>query len=268
MIQAENLFQEEYAKSCVSQRVSAPSAYFVNIADLHYGLNHRKYFLQWLEFLMSIPNLYFGLGGDAGNGVTRGSKGNPLEEWASGSQQLYALAEDLKPIVKENRLLYIIKGNHWAGRLQDETFTIPEELLAWLLGKPELYKGSQAITYFNVNKNCYVNFTQHKSPKSTKKASTFHWVNADISWREHYHENSWESKVVMEHNKYTKKPIIKEVYEINSGHWQVLPTYCADIGMRPVLPGCWIAEMSGEKRNINIWSNNQLYEMVKRGYKL
>jgi regulator of replication initiation timing len=257
--------EEVYSRSCVEVRVESPSAYFVNLADLHYGLNHRKLFLKNLDFLKSIPNLYFGLGGDAGNGITRYSKGNPLEEWASGSKQLYALAEDLQSLVDENRLLYIIKGNHLAGRMENETFHTPEELLAWLLGKPELYKGSQAIVYFNVNNNCYVHFAQHKSPK---RQGVFDWVNADVIWREHFHENGYQRKLVMEHNKYVKKPIIKEVYEVQSGHWQILPEYQMECGIRPTPAGCWIAEMSGEKRKLFIWDNEQLAHMNTKGYQL
>lgn len=261
----DNLLTKEFHKSVATVRVDSPNAYFVNLADLHYGLNHRGLVRQWLDFLFGIPNLYIGLGGDAGNGVTRASKGNPLEEWASGSKQIYALAEDLKPWVSSDRLKYIIKGNHWAGRLEDDTFHTPEELLAWILGKPELYKGSQAIVYFNVNKNCYVHFAQHKSPK---KKDHFAWVNADVTWREHHHQKGYDEYFVMEHNKYAKHPIIKPVYEVNSGHWQILPKYTADAGLRPSPGGCLITEMSGEKRNIHVWTNDQLYHMVKRGYKL
>lgn len=265
MITKESLFEDVYSDSVAEIRVESPSAYFVNLADLHYGLNHRKYFTQYLDFMYKIPNLYIGIGGDAGNGVTRTSKGSPLEEWESGSKQLYALAEDLKPWVESDRLAYIIKGNHLAGRMEHDTYHTPEELLAWILGKPELYKGSQAILYFNVNKNCYVHYTQHKS---SKKEDHFAWVNADITWREHHHLNGYKQKMVMEHNKYAKKPIIKEVLEVNSGHWQVLPEYMKEFGIRPTFPGCWIIEMGGEKRFIYPWSNEQLIHIYKRGYSL
>jgi hypothetical protein len=257
--------EEVYRNSVVEVRVDAPSAYFVNLADIHHGLNHRELFRQNLNFLLSIPNLYFGLGGDSGNGITRFSKGNPLEEWASGSKQLYALAEDLEPVVSEDRLLYIIKGNHLAGRMENETFHTPEELLAWLLGKPTLYKGAQAIVYFNVKSNCYVHFVEHKAPK---RAGIFDWVNADVTWREHFHDNGYLRKLVMEHNKYAKKPIIKEVLEIQSGHWQILPNYQMESGIRPTVPGCWIVEMGGDERKLFPWSNEQLIHMYDRGYKL
>lgn len=259
------LVSKSYEKSVCNVRVNADRAYFINLADLHYGLNHRGLVLQWLEYLYNIPNLYIGLGGDAGNGVTRGSKGNPLEEWASGSQQLYALAKDLKPWVESDRLLYIIKGNHLAGRMEDDTFHTPEELLAYILGKPELFKGSQAFVYFNVNKNCYVHFAQHKSPK---KKDHFAWINADVTWREHTHENAYNRSLVMEHNKYAKHPIIKEVLEINSGHWQIVPEYTKYNGYRPTPTGCWITEMSGTGRDIRVWSNEDLLHMSERGYNL
>jgi hypothetical protein len=72
----------------------------------------------------------------------------------------------------------------------------------------------------------------------------------------------------MEHNKYAKKPIIKEVLEIQSGHWQILPNYQMESGIRPTVPGCWIVEMGGDERKLFPWSNEQLIHMYDRGYKL
>ena len=266
MIEQNLLINGVYAKSSCAIKVDADSAYFVNLADIHTGLNDRKMVQDWLQYLYNIPNLYIGIGGDSTNGVTRNSKGNIQEEWCNGSQQIYALAEDLRPWVVSDRLLYIIKGNHGAGRMEDETFHVPEELLAWILGKPELYKGSQAFLYFNVRKNCYVHFAQHKSPK---RKDNFTWINADVTWREHDHVTNYDWKMVLEHNKYEKRPIIKKVLEVNSGHWQILPSYVQSMGLRPTPSGCWITEMSGKQREhgLQIWSNEQLVQMVNRGYK-
>lgn len=263
----EKLMSEAYAQHAVSLRVDAETAYFVNLADIHHGLNHRKYFIQNLNFMLGIPNLFFGIGGDAGNGVTRSSKGNPLEEWASGDKQLFALAEDLKPAAEAGRIAYIIDGNHWAGRQKDETFHTPEALLAYLLGQPDLYKGSQAILYFNVNKNCYVHYACHKAPRAD---NAMDWITADVTWREHIHRHHYIPQLVIEHNKYTKKPICKEVFQVQSGHWQILPYYVAASGMRPTFPGCWITEMGGihNQRHLQVYSNDQFVHMMERGYRV
>lgn len=251
----------------VQIRVDADKAYFTNIADIHMGLNNRRLFQETIEFLLSIPNMYFGIGGDSTNNSTRVSKGNVIEEELVGSEQVYAIVEDLRPLVAANRLLYIIDGNHGAGRMRDLVYSTPEENIAHLLGRPDLYKREQVIVYFNVRKNCYVHFAQHASGKKREK---FAWVNADVVWREHIHEYKAESNVVVEHNKYAKKPIIKEVWEIYSGHWQVLPSYVKMNGYRVVLPGCYIVEMSGVAGDWRItpWRDDHLFHAIANGYKV
>ena len=73
---------------------------------------------------MSIPNLYVGIGGDAGNGATKLGKSDVTEEWSIGDKQVYELAEILKPYA--DRVLYIIEGNHWAGRRKHDVYFTPE----------------------------------------------------------------------------------------------------------------------------------------------
>lgn len=265
MRRIEKIFEEDLSRNVAVQRVNAPVAYHVNLADLHYGLNDRGLFRENLDFLLSIPNLYFGIGGDCGNGASKISKGNPLEEWASGDKQLYAIAEDLKPAVDANRLLYIIEGNHLAGRYKDTTFHTPEELLAYILGKPSLFKGEQCFLYFNVNKNLYVHYIHHYN---TKQPDYFQWINADVTWREHIHQNAVTRKITLDHNKYTKKPIVKVNLDVQSGHWQILPSYIKIKGIRPTPPGCYIVEMGGLERKLFAWDNEQFYHMVSKGYKV
>ena len=138
MKRKEFYIQEELKDHIVKFRVDSEVAYFVNLGDIHWGLCNRELFEKTFKFLMSIPNLYVGIGGDAGNGATKLGKSDVTEEWSVGDKQVYDLAEILKPYA--DRILYIIEGNHWAGRRKHEVYFTLEKMLATLIGKPEIYK--------------------------------------------------------------------------------------------------------------------------------
>ena len=198
-----------------------------------------------MEFLVSLgPNVKVWLGGDSTNTVTRGSKGVPVEEWASGDHQVYALCEDIAPLVNSGQLIGISSGNH-PNRVYNESFITLEMMIACLLGNKELYKGDQGIVYFNVNKNLYTHYIMHKA---MRKEFAYDYFNADVTWMEHYHKPSAKSKVIVEHNKYNKKPIVKECWDIYNGSFQTYPKYAKQAGFRPCLPGFFITEMSGYQK--------------------
>ena len=204
MKRKEFYIQEELKDHIVKFRVDSDVAYFVNLGDIHWGLCNRELFEKTFKFLMSIPNLYVGIGGDAGNGATKLGKSDVTEEWSVGDKQVYDLAEILKPYA--DRILYIIEGNHWAGRRKHEVYFTPEKMLATLIGKPEIYKEEFCFLYFNVGKNCFVHFVQHMSPK---RDGVWDWINADVTWREHHHQRYSKERVVIEHNKFEKIPVPK-----------------------------------------------------------
>ena len=137
-------------------RTDEEVAYFTNLSDIHWGLCNRELFIETFNYLMSIPNMYVGIGGDAGNGATKLSKSDVTEEWSIGDKQVYELAEIMKPYA--DRILYIIDGNHWAGRRKHDSYFTPELMLATLIGKPEIYMAEFCFLYFNVGSNCYIHF--------------------------------------------------------------------------------------------------------------
>lgn len=264
-LQKSSLFEANLKQHIAKIKVWSDRAFLVNIADLHMGLNNRKLFQQTLAFLMTIPNLFFTLGGDSGNGCLKLSKGNVTEEEMSGNAQLFAIAEDLQPVVDAGRLLAIIDGNHLAGRYKEITYSTPEEMLAHLLGKPELYKKEFAFVYVQVGQNTYVHFVQHKSGKAADKHA---WINADVVWREHVHQYKAVPHVVISHDLSLKRPLVRETWEVFSGHWQILPSYSKTDAYRIVMPGCYIMEMSGVKKDWKLtpWRDEDLYRAVQNGY--
>lgn len=254
----EDILYDELKEHIVKFRTNDDVAYFTNICDIHWGLCNKELFLETFNYLMSIPNMYVGIGGDVANGATRISKSDPMEEWSSGDKQIYEIAEVLKPYA--DRILYIIEGNHSAGRLKHEVYFTPEQMLATLIGKPEIYKREMCFLYFNVGKNCYIHFTQHSSPK---REDVWGWVNADVTWREHVHLHYVKDKVVIEHNKFTKQPRPKICYEIYGGTFQIYPAYAKEKGYRMGSVGCFVTEMHNKDRKLYVWSDDQLKRLMK-----
>ena len=79
MKRKEFYIQEELKDHIVKFRVDSEVAYFVNLGDIHWGSCNRELFEKTFKFFMSIPNLYVGIGGDAGNGATKLGKSDVTE---------------------------------------------------------------------------------------------------------------------------------------------------------------------------------------------
>ena len=171
------------------------------------------------------------------------------------------MAEILKPYA--DRILYIIEGNHWAGRRKHEVYFTPEKMLATLIGKPEIYKEEFCFLYVNVGKNCFVHFVQHMSPK---RDGVWDWINADVTWREHHHQRYSKERVVIEHNKFEKIPVPKICYEVWGGTFQVYPSYAKEHGYRVGVPGCYVCEMrkSNKKKDLFLWTDDEFVRIMEK----
>jgi hypothetical protein len=234
------------------------------LSDVHEGLNNRKYLQQTVKNLLELgENCKVILGGDSTNTTTKHSKGSVLEETLVGDEQVYALVEDIRPLYESGQLLGVIGGNHGARAYNDAYISV-EQMICALLGNRSLYKGEFGLLYFNVNKNCYVHHILHKNRKTK---NYYDYFNADVTWFEHFHEPSAVPKVAIEHNKYTKKPIVKEVWELRQSSFQIFPNYLKASGIRPSLSGFWIAEMSGDEHNKKVtpFMGDTYFDLRKRG---
>ena len=101
-------------------RVDGDKAALAVLSDVHEGLNNRRQLQEAVDMLLHLgPNCKVILGGDSTNTTTRNSKGNVLEEWASGDEQVYAIVDDLKPLYESGQLIGITAGNHGARAYND-----------------------------------------------------------------------------------------------------------------------------------------------------
>ena len=185
-----------------------------------------------------------------------------MEEYASGTEQVKLAVELLKPI-KDKILAIVGSGNH-ERRSQVDSYITLTEMVATLLGIPEKYTYEFAIGYINCKDICYVYVDLHKHFKAK---NYYDYFNADVVVTEHTHLLNYEEKVVISHNKYTKKPSFKTVYQIENGSALAFPSYSKLGGMRPLPIGSYVIEFSGKKRDIKIWKDSDLYDALERGYK-
>ena len=109
---------------------------------------------------------------------------------------------------------------------------------------------------------------QGNNRRNNRKEHGYDYFNADVTWMEHFHKPSAKPKIVVEHNKYAKKPIVKECWDIYNGSFQLNPNYAKQAGFRPYLPGFFIAEMGGEHRSITPFLDHQLSDLITRGYSI
>ena len=238
--------EDSFKPHIITCRIDADYGQLAVLSDVHEGLNNRQYLKRTVDNLLKLgPNCKVILGGDSTNTTTKHSKGNVLEETLVGDEQVYALVEDIRPLKESGQLLGIIGGNHGARAYNDAYISV-EQMTAALLGDRSLFKGEFGLVYFNVRKNCFVHHILHKNRKAK---NYYDYFNADVTWFEHFHEPSATPKVAIEHNKYNKKPIVKEVWELRQSSFQTYPEYIKASGIRPNLSGFWIAEMNGDDHN-------------------
>ena len=263
MIDKEQILSKTLKENTFNFRLNADRLFIVTLSDLHIGAGDRSYIQSIVDLIASVPNMYVILGGDAINNTTHTSKGNVLEEYATGQEQINMLVEYLEPI-KERIIAICGGGNHEQRSYNDCYISIPQ-MVATLLGIPEYYTGEMAIGYINVNKICYMYGVLHKHRKTK---NFYEHMNMDVLILEHTHELNVREKLVFEHNKYAKCTSVKTVYEIDNGSALAFPSYAKMSGYRTLPIGCYITEFSGIKRDITIWKDVDLFKAIENGYKV
>jgi len=265
MVDSNEVLSTNLKQNIFKLRIDADKAFVVTLSDLHIGAGDRDYIKSIVSFILSVPNMYVILGGDAVNNTTKTSKGCVLEEYATGQQQINMLVEYMKPLVKEKRLIAVLGGGNHERRSYNDCYISIPEMVATLLGVPDFYIPDIAIGYINVKDICYMYGVIHKHKKTR---NYYEHLNMDVLILEHTHELNYTEKLVLEHNKYAKKTTVKTVYEIDNGSALALPSYAKFSGYRPLPIGCYIVELSGKKRDVMVWKDIDLYRAIENGYRV
>lgn len=265
MINTEELLSSRLEENIFSKRIDSTSAFIVTLSDLHIGAGDRDYIKSIVNFILSVPNMYVVLGGDCINNTTRTSKGCVLEEYATGQEQINMAVGYMKPLVEQDRIIAVCGGGNHEKRSYNDCFISIPQMIATLLGIPNLYTADIALGYINVRRICYTYGVIHKH----KKTKNFYdYMNMDVIILEHTHELNVREKLVFTHDKCKKKTKLKTVYEIDNGSALALPSYGKFDGYRCLPIGCYIAELSGIKRDITIWRDIDLYKAISNGYRI
>lgn len=263
MFDKEQILSENINQHVFSKRIDAEKAFLVVLSDIHSGSNDRDYFKQTIDFILSIPNCYVIIGGDAFQSTTSNSKGNTLEEDLSGDEQIYALVEDLKPLVDNDRIIAIGENGNHANRIMESVYISPNKMLAVLLGIPKLYTGDMCLGFLNIGNICYTVSVVHKH----KQAKNYYeFARVDLLYKEHVHTLLYEQKSVYEWNKYTKSVSIVPTYEINNGSFLNLCGYSKRANYRPLWIGTYFTLLDGRKRHIQPFIDKDLEYAISNGF--
>ena len=265
MVNTEEILSSKLDKNIFQKRIESNRAFIVTLSDLHIGMGDKGYIKSIIDFIVSVPNMYVVIGGDCVNNTTRTSKGCVLEEYATGQEQINLAVEYLKPLVENSRIVAICGGGNHEKRSYEDCYISIPQMIATLLGIPNLYTSDIAIGYINVGKVCYMYGVIHKHSKTK---NFYDHMNMDILILEHTHELNVREKLVFDHNKYAKKTNLKTVYEVDNGSALALPSYAKFSGYRSLPIGCYIAELDGTKRDIIMWKDTDLFKAVSNGYKV
>lgn len=235
----------------VSVEAEGKYAFFADVSDIHMGdkYHDEKRFKDFIKLADEIPNLYVIIGGDSTNNASTQSKSSVFEEAEHGSEQIQRCVEMLKPI--RNRIVGIRSGNHGLNRAMKYNRLIPEEIIAQFLGVPFLQ--GCATVFLKIGDYMYTIGTWHNS----KNPNKMEWLHTDVTFYEHLHKNDIQRQLIMEPNKFTRKWIAKEHWDIQSGSFLGWGGYAAEKGYRPVPDGCPVIRLCGTKREIipyyDIW---------------
>lgn len=126
----------------------------IPISDVHLGaLEHMQD--EWEKFVEDVlksPHTYVVLGGDLLNNATRSSVSNIFEETMRPSAQKRRMAEMLRPLADDNRILCAVSGNHErrSGKDADDD---PMFDIMCKLDLEDLYRENMAFVKIQIGNN-------------------------------------------------------------------------------------------------------------------
>lgn len=255
-----NIAESSLNNNSIDIRINSDRAYICDISDIHVGnvYHNKKLFKKFIETVAEIPNIKVIIGGDSTENASTVSASSVFEERLHGGDQVLAIRDMLIPI--RDKILFCRSGNHGYERSLKHNKLIPEQILAEFLGVP-FFHGCASV-FMNVRKNLYVVGTWHNA----KKPEKMEWLQSDICFYEHLHNNNYQMNLVATPNRHAKRWSIVERYDVQSGSYLGWGGYSADKGYRPLPSMTPIVELSGikDKRHIKVHQDiSYLLDIIK-----
>lgn len=126
----------------------------IPISDVHLGaIEHmQEAWEQFIEDVLKNPHAYVVLGGDLCNNATRSSVSNIFEETMRPAAQKRRMAEMLRPLADDNRILCAVSGNHErrSGKDADDD---PMFDIMCKLDLEDLYRENMAFVKIQIGNN-------------------------------------------------------------------------------------------------------------------
>lgn len=238
------LAEDTLNANSVEVKILDKVAYFSDISDMHIGnmLSNKKKLKETIGKIKEIPNFYVMIGGDSTDNSSTQSASSVFDEYCHGTQQVQECVDLLSPI--KDRILCMRTGNHGYMRAMKYNRLVPEEIIAQFIGVPCLQ--GCATAFMGVGEYLYIISSWHNS----KKPDKMEWLHSDVTFYEHLHKNDIQRQLVMEPNKYIRKWVSREHYDIQSGSFLGYGGYATEKGYRPVPQGCPVIRLDGVHRGI------------------
>lgn len=219
---------------------------------MHVGASQcdMKFILEHIARLKKDPNgrgIYLG---DAGECVTKLSKGGIYEQLLSPQSQQDVVADILDPV--KDKMLLGIRGNH-GNRIDKETGLGFDKTLCLRLGIP--YMGTSCMVNLQVNRSSYDLFFHHGSDsgvalqsKVNKAVNFTRFINADALFTAHSHACiELPPDMMLSCDNVGKKIITKQRHQYICGcGYDSRTGYAEEKGYPPILPAYIVTEFSGK----------------------
>lgn len=233
----------------------------VPITDVHLGNRQAniKYFRDFVQYILDVPNAVTVLNGDLAETATKVSVGKAMfEEDMNFPEQIKVLSQILKPLADAGKILGIGPGNH-EERVANLIGMNPMELLAEKLNVP--YFGYQGYFRIFVNKipyNCAFFHGAGGGATSGSKVNSAEKINkvvpnADLYFSGHTHGKMSHSDIVYTFDEKAEELIpLKRTYVVGGSFVEYWDAYPEMKGLAPVATGLVRCELRPDTKDIRV----------------
>ena len=231
------------------------SAEILIAADIHTGsaeFDEKK----WMQFedLLKRPDKFVIFAGDQCEYATKQSKSDVYTQALSPRQQKDWWIEHLRPLVKNDKVICIVDGNHEYNRASKEADDFPLYDIALALGIEDRYRSEGAFVDIGVGhvgragkQARYVFRVQHQAKNNVNYGTVDGFEGIDVFVSGHTHKPMDKPLGKLIYNPFKKCVTQKDVENIVSGHFLRFGGYGERGGYRPTSTKLYSVILSGKQ---------------------